>query len=103
MPSLEELSKSLNFEGQPIDQSMGGESKVKKRRQTEHMQLNRPELRNPLNELQSMVVKAIEDTDADLLQSYFEGERRFSESFDFNFPITKELTTPLMLAASLGE
>ena len=67
------------------------------------MQLNRPDLRNPLTELQAMVVKAIEDTDADLLQSYFEGESSFSESFDFNFPITKEYTTPLMLAASLGE
>jgi hypothetical protein len=80
-----------------------GRAKVKKKRQTEHMQLNRPELRNPLNEFQTMVVNAIEDTDADLLQSYFEGEKQFSETFDFNFPITKELTTPLMLAASLGE
>jgi hypothetical protein len=50
-----------------------------------------------------MIVKAIEEGDADQLQSYFEGERQFSESIDMNFAITKELTTPLMLAASYGE
>ena len=67
------------------------------------MQLNRPELRNKLTEAQEKIVEAIENMDSNLLQSYLEWDKTFSESIDLNFPITKEKTTPLMLAASLGE
>jgi hypothetical protein len=48
-------------------------------------------------------VEAIEVSDTNFLQSFLEVERTYSESVDLNFPITKELTTPLMLAASIGE
>ena len=50
-----------------------------------------------------MIVTAIEECDANSLESYFEGDKLFSETIDLNFPINKEMTTPLMLAASYGE
>ena len=75
----------------------------KKKKQTEHMQMNRRDLRNKLTEFQEKLVEAIEVNDSNFLQSFLEVERTYSESVDLNFPITKELTTPLMLAASIGE
>jgi hypothetical protein len=77
--------------------------KAKKKKQTEHMQMNRRDLRNKLTEFQEKLVEAIELSDSNFLQSFLDVERTYSESLDLNFPITKELTTPLMLAASVGE
>ena len=76
---------------------------AKKKKQTEHMLINRRDLRNKLTEFQEKLIEAIELSDSNLLESFLEAQSTYSESFDLNFPITKELTTPLMLAASIGE
>ena len=77
--------------------------RTKKKKQTEHMQMNRRDLRNKLTEFQEKLIEAIELSDSNFLESFLEAQSAYSESVDLNFPITKELTTPLMLAASIGE
>ena len=39
----------------------------RKKNKTEHMQLNKPELRNNLTDVQKIIVSAIEEGNADLL------------------------------------
>ena len=106
LQSLEELERSMNSSKElalDIESHLGSMPQSKRKKQTEHMQMNRRELRNKLTEFQEKLVEAIELSDSNILQSFLEVGRTYSESADLNFHITKELTTPLMLAASFGE